>query len=561
VSAPSTLEGDIGDPVVEKRDAVAARRDVTDTVLGSLMLAFDGLELPADVAERLASAPAAGVTLFRFSNVADPGQIRSLTAAIQAAAARRRDTRTNLPLLIAADQECGQLIGLGDGTTPFAGNMALGAAGDPALAERVWRAIGLEVRALGVTVDYGPVCDLATNPANPAIGIRSFGDDPGAVGELVAAAVRGLQSAGVAAALKHFPGIGDVAADSHHELPLLRADREALHSRELVPFRAGIAAGARLVMSAHLAVPALTGDPELPSTLAPAVMDALLRGELGFDGVSITDALDMQALAQGSNQVLDVLAALQAGVDLLLTAPDPDARARIEAGLRHAAARGLIGAATARNSAGRVRALREWLSGFSQPDLAVVGSVAHAALANELAARALTLVRDDAGLLPLALQPSDRIAAIMPTPTDQTPADTSSTVMPGLAAAIRPHHRAVDEIVVAHAPAADEIAAIRDRVRDHAVIVVGTTAALAEPGQAALVEALLAAGPPVVTVALRTPFDLAAYPMSRVHASSYGLLPPSLEALGAALFGRAGFPGRLPAAVPGLHPTGHGLVR
>jgi beta-N-acetylhexosaminidase len=412
-----------------------------------------------------------------------------------------------------------------------------------------------------VTVNYGPVCDLATNPANPAIGIRSFGDDPGAVGELVAAAVRGLQSAGVAAALKHFPGIGDVATDSHHELPLLPADREALDARELVPFRAGIAAGARLVMSAHLAVPALTGDPEQPSTLAPAVMEGLLRGELGFEGVSITDALDMRALAQGSNQVLDVLAALRAGVDLLLTTPDSVARGRIEAGLRHAAGRGLIDRAAARVSAGRVRALRAWLAGFDQPDLAVVGNAAHAALADELAARALTLVRDDDGLLPLVLQPTDRIAAIMPTPTDQTPADTSSTVTPGLAAALRVHHSAVDEIVVDHAPSTDRIAAIRERVRDHALIVVGTTAALAERGQAALVEALFAAGPPVVTVALRTPFDLAAYPLSRVHVSSYGLLPPSLEALGAALFGKAGFPGRLPAAIQGLHPTGHGLVR
>jgi beta-N-acetylhexosaminidase len=542
-------------------DPVAERRELTEAVLGSLMLAFDGLELPADVAGRLATAPAAGVTLFRFSNVADPGQIRSLTAAIQAAAARGHGTAPKLPLLIAADQEGGQLIGLGEGTTPFAGNMALGAIGDPVLTERVWRAMGLELRALGVTVDYGPLCDLATNPANPAIGIRSFGDDPGAVGELVAAAVRGLQSAGVAAALKHFPGIGDVAADSHHELPQLPADREALDARELVPFRAGIAAGARLVMSAHLAVPALTGDSELPSTLAPAVMDGLLRGELGFDGVSITDALDMRALAQGSNQVLDILAALRAGVDLLLTAPDPEARARIEPGLRHAAARGLIDTPAAQASAVRVRDLREWLAGFDQPELAVVGSAAHAALASELAARALTLVRDDDGLLPLALQPSDRIAAIMPTPTDQTPADTSSTVAPGLAAALRVHHPAVDEIVVDHAPPADQIAAIRERVRDHALIVVGTTAALAERGQAALVEALLAVGPPVVTVALRTPFDLAAYPLSRVHASSYGLLPPSLEALGAALFGRVGFPGRLPAAIPGLHPTGHGLVR
>ena len=568
VSALPTLDGDVIDPVAE-------RRDVSDTVIGSLMLAFDGLEVPADVAERLARAPAAGVTLFRFSNVADPGQIRSLTAAIQAAAAGGRvataaghvaatdrgGAARDLPILIAADQEGGQLIGLGDGTTPFAGNMALGAAGDPELTERVWRAMGLELRALGVTVDYGPVCDLATNPANPAIGIRSFGDDPQAVGELVAAAVRGLQSAGVAAALKHFPGLGDVASDSHHELPLLAADRGSLESGELVPFRAGIVAGARIVMSAHLAVPALTGDPQLPSTLAPAVMNGLLRGELGFDGVSITDALDMRALAQGLNQVLDVLAALRAGVDLLLTAPDPEARARIEAGLRHAAARGLIDTAAARASAGRVRALRGWLAGFDQPELAVVGGAAHAALADELAARALTLVRDDEGLLPLALDPTDRIAAIMPTPTDQTPADTSSTVRAGLAAALRAHHQAVDEIIVDYAPSADDIAAVRDRVRDHALVVVGTTAATAERGQAALVEALLAAGPPVLTVALRTPFDLAAYPASRVHASSYGLLRPSLEALGAALFGRAAFPGRLPVAIPGLHPTGHGLVR
>jgi beta-N-acetylhexosaminidase len=542
-------------------DPVAGRRHLTDAVLGSLMLAFDGFELPAPVADRLATAPTAGVTLFRFSNVADAGQVRDLTAAIQAAAARRPGSSPDEPLLIAADQEGGQLIGLGDGTTPFAGNMALGATHDAGLVERVWRAMGLELRALGVTVDYGPVCDLATNPANPAIGIRSFGDDPEAVGELVAAAVRGLQSAGVAAGLKHFPGIGDVASDSHHELPRLDADRADLDARELAPFRAGIAAGARIVMSAHLAVPALTGDPGLPSTLAPAVMDRLLRGELGFDGVSITDALDMRALAQGPNQVLDVLAALRAGVDLLLTAPDPEARERIESGLRHAAGRGLVDPVAARASTSRVRGLRRWLAGFDQPELGVVGGGAHAALASELAALALTLVRDDDGRLPLALEPGDRIAAIMPLPTDQTPADTSSTVAPGLAAALRRHHPLVDEIVVAHRPSAAEIAEVRERIRDHRLVVVGTTAAIAEPGQAELVKALLSSGPPVVTVALRTPFDLAAYPTSRVHVSSYGVLPPSLEALGAALFGKAGFPGRLPAAIPGLHPTGHGLVR
>jgi beta-N-acetylhexosaminidase len=534
----------------------------SDLALGAVMLAFDGLELPGDVAARLGSAPAAGLSLFRFSNVSSPDQVRALTAAFQAAARARAGAGADPPVLVAADQEGGQLTGLGDGTTPFAGAMALGAAGDPDLAESVGRAIGMECAALGVNVAYAPVCDLATNPRNPAVGIRSFGDDPAQVGTLVAAFVRGLQSAGVAAALKHFPGIGDVAEDSHHGLPALGADAAALAARELVPFRAGIEAGARVVMSAHLAVPRLTGDAALPSTLSALVMTDLLRGELGFDGVSITDALDMRAVPQGPGQVDAVLAALGAGIDLLLTAPDPVARERIEAGLRRAASRGLLDETAAKASAGRVASLRRWLAdaGRKQPNIRIVGSDEHQALALELAARSLTLVRDDEGLLPLRLPDYARVAAIQPEPTDLTPADTSSAVAPQLAASLRSRFAGVDEFVVPHAPSDADVAALRDAVRDHDAIVVGTTAALLEPSQAALVDALLGLGRPTVTVGLRAPFDLAAYPAARCHVAAYGILPPTLAALADALAGHAGFPGRLPAAVPGLYPTGHGLV-
>jgi beta-N-acetylhexosaminidase len=535
-----------------------------DDVLGRMMLAFDGLELPTAVGERLRAAPAAGVTLFRFSNVESPRQVRSLTDAIQAAGREGPAAvgRSPAPLLIAADQESGQLIALGDGTTPFAGNMALGATGDPELAERVARATGEELRAMGVNVDYAPVCDLATNPRNPAVGIRSFGDDPVRVAPLVASSVRGLQSVGVAAGLKHFPGIGDVVDDTHHGLATLDADRARLDAAELVPFRAGIAAGARVVMSAHLAVPALTGRADLPSTLAPDVMSRLLRDVLAFDGVSITDALDMRALAQGPNQVLDVLAAVRAGVDLLLTAPDPVARERIESGMRHAASRGLLDAAADEATKVRLNVLRGWLAGFEDADLEIVGCADHRALAAELAARSITLVRDDDGLIPLRVGADARIAAIMPAPTDQTPADTSSTVDPGLARALREHHAAVDEFVVAHAPSDGEIAGVVGGTSDHEVVVVGTTAAHLEPGQAALVDALLARTKgTVVTVALRTPFDLAAYPASRAHLSTYGILAPSLDALAATLFGRAPAIGRLPASIPGLHPTGHMIDR
>jgi beta-N-acetylhexosaminidase len=535
-----------------------------DDVLGRVMLAFDGLELPPAVGERLRAAPTAGVTLFRFSNVESPRQVRSLTYAIQAAGRAGQATvgRSPAPLLIAADQEGGQLIALGDATTPFAGNMALGATGDAELTERVARATGLELRAMGVNVDYAPVCDLATNPLNPAVGTRSFGDDPPRVAPLVAAFVRGLQSVGVAAGLKHFPGIGDVVDDTHHGLATLEADRARLDASELVPFRAGIAAGARVVMSAHLAVPALTGRADLPSTLAPDVMSRLLRDELGFDGVSITDALDMRALAQGPNQVLDVLAAIRAGVDLLLTAPDPVARERIESGLRHAASRGLLSAAADEATKVRLDAFSGWLAGFEDVDVEMVGCADHRALAAELAARSVTLVRDDDGLIPLRVGADARIAAIMPAPADQTPADTSSAVEPGLARALREHHAAVDEVVVAHAPSDAEIAGLARRTGDHEVIVVGTTAAHLEPAQSALVDALLARTTgTVVTVALRTPFDLGAYPSSRAHLSTYGILAPSLDALAAILFGRAPAVGRLPAAVPGLHPTGHGINR
>ncbi len=224
--------------------------------LARLMIAFAGTELPPSAARRINEQGVAGVTLFRVHNIVDPPQIRRLTAAIQEARPAGAP-----PLLVAADQEGGQLVGLGDGTTQFAGAMALGATGDEELAERVAGATARELRALGVNVNYAPVCDVANNPANPALGIRSFGDDPEAVGRLAAATVRGLQGDGVAATVKHFPGAGDTAADPHHELPLVPRTKAELAERELVPFRAALDAGARMVMTGHFALPDQTDEP------------------------------------------------------------------------------------------------------------------------------------------------------------------------------------------------------------------------------------------------------------------------------------------------------------
>ena len=323
---------------------------------------------------------------------------------------------------------------------------------------------------MGVNVVYAPVLDLATEPDNVSLGIRSFGDDPATVGRLGAAFVRGVEAAGVAASMKHFPGLGEVVADSHHGPGVVLSSREDLEAGAFVPFRAAIAAGARIAMSAHVAVPALSGDPALPSTLSPAVMDDVLRGDLGFDGVTISDALDMRALAQGAGQAVEVIAAIRAGVDLLLCSPYPRSRRRVEATLEAAAARGLFDRTALAESAERIASLRGWLaSAGPQPDLDVVGSAEHLALARELAERSLTLVAGDP-----TLRRDATVLAIMPRPANLTPADTSSSVEPGLGRALRMHFAAVDEIVVGMNPSEDEIAAARARANEFDAVVVGT---------------------------------------------------------------------------------------
>ena len=520
--------------------------------LARLMIAFAGTELPATAARRIGEQGVAGVTLFRVHNVVDPPQVRRLTAAIQ-----RARPAWAPPLLVAADQEGGQLVGLGDGTTQFAGAMALGAAGDEALAERVAGATARELRALGVNVDYAPVCDVAGNPANPALGIRSFGDDPEAVGRLAAATVRGLQGGGVAATAKHFPGAGDTAADPHLGLPQVPRTNAELAARELVPFRATLAAGARLVMTGHFALP---GERDLPASLSAAVLRDLLRGELKFDGVTVSDALDMRALAQGSAQIIDAVAALRAGEDVLLGTADEPALQRLEEGIAQAQRRGLIAADDDAAARRRLAGLRRWLGRFDQPPLEVVGCGEHQALAAELARRSITLVRNDDRLLPLKPAADARIAVVQSMPADLTPADTSSTVPPTLASALRRRLAGVEEILLPAAPGEADVAALGERLASFDLVVVGTLSAHLQPAQAALAAAVLASGKPAVTVALRTPWDLGAYPSARTHVCSYGILPPTMEALAAKLLGEAPFVGRLPVAMAGLYPRGHGLL-
>jgi len=523
-----------------------------------LLLAFKGRDRPsAEIIRALQVYRAGGITLFRSVNLDEPTQVRNLTAALQRLA---RDLDLP-PLLIAADQEGGQLMAVGRGTTQLPGNMAIGATGSVELARRAGKVLGRELSAMGINVDYAPCVDVNINPQNPVVGIRSFGQDPRLVAELAAALIAGLQSQGVAATAKHFPGHGDTAGDSHHGLPSVLHALERLHSVELPPFEAAIRAGVKLVMTAHLALPALDGPDAPPATLSRNILTGLLRARLGFQGLIVTDAMDMRAIGQGDMLGESAVRAFHAGADLLLLTTDAADQRRVYRTLMQAARNGLLDFDEIEISAKRILDLKQWLSRQPAVDLSVIGCSEHQQAANEIAERSITLVRDHSHLIPLSLKADQRVAVIIPRPQDLTPADTSSYVVPELAKALRAYHANVDEFVIPYAPAAIDIRALLLQVQEYDLLITGTLNAFTQPGQQTLIREILKRGIPTIVVALRLPYDLAAFPQAPTYVCTYSILEPSMQALAKALFGHAQFQGRLPVMIPGLPEAGYHMDR
>lgn len=251
------------------------------------------------------------------SNVGSPAQVRRFTDGLRKTA---EELPAGVPLMIGVDQEHGTVTRIRDGVTRLPTAMAFGAADDPALTEQAAAVSGSELAALGIDVDFAPDADVTGGPGNTVIGSRSFGSDPSVVSRHVAASVRGYESVGVATALKHFPGHGHTDVDSHQAIPVLGQDRATLDRQDLAPFKAGIDAGSRIVMSGHLDVEAI--DPGTPASLSHRVLTDLLRGELGFTGMVVTDGLDMKALTDKYSAGEVAVRAVLAGNDLLLLPPD-----------------------------------------------------------------------------------------------------------------------------------------------------------------------------------------------------------------------------------------------
>ena len=493
------------------------------------------------------------------------------------------------PLLISADLEAGSGMRFDD-TVSFPWNMAIAATGKPDYARRAGELTGREARAMGIQQIYAPVSDVNNNAANPVINVRSYGEDPADVARFVAAFVQGAQHAGVIATAKHFPGHGDTATDSHRGLPEIDVTRERLNAVELVPFRAAVDAGVGAVMTGHIGLPLIdstaiqplprdvkikatdtTDDGEIitagtmPTTLSP-VMNSMLRNDLHFDGLIVTDAMSMSGLTIYFTQEEASVRAIEAGADLLLKPADPDAGLR---GVRDAVKKGRLTEARIEQSARKVLAAKydlglaqQRITPLDQIDQEVAGKRA-LELADDIADDAITLVKNDAKLLPWTRSPNAKVFNLAITNGD----DRLFITQPFVGAMSRGGVK-METTVLDDRSSDQEVAKAIEKASAADVIIVSMygrvrtgqarSVALPEPGTKALNE-LIEKNARLIGISFGNPYILMSFPKLKTYLVAYGDMPSLQEAAAESLLGRNNIKGRLPISLPGMYPRGTGI--
>jgi len=470
--------------------------------------------------------------------------------------------RARIPLLVGADFESGTGMRLDEGTS-FPSAMAIGATGDPKFAYITGKYTALEARAAGVQWIFAPDADVNNNPDNPIINVRSFGEDPEDVAAYVRAFVRGIEENGALATAKHFPGHGDVSVDSHLSLSVVQSDRKRLEATELVPFRAAIDARASSIMPGHLSVPALEPDPEVPATLSQNILTDLLRDEMHFRGLIITDALDMGGVTSLYTPGEAAVRSVQAGADVLLMSPSPDAAL---SALDEAVRSGQISERRIDQSVRKILAAKARL-GLDRNRFVDVGRLnqrfalpEYEAQAQTIADRSVTLLRDTPHLLPLdATHPLRVLLVSLSADPDPNPGETIEPEM-------RPR---VDSLTVLRAdtqyvpvstlklPPPETydvaVAALFVRVADR-------KGDIGFPEQEhSFVDRLIGAGKPTIVACFGNPYLIERFPNAKTWVAEFSSNDISQRAVARALFGQTAISGRIPVTVPGIVRRGDGL--
>lgn len=490
-----------------------------------------------------------GVIYFNWShNIGTPldkKQVQDLSNGLQDIAANQDNP---VPLFISTDQEGGIVQRVTEPGTVFPGNMAIGATGSEALAKDSAAVLGRELRSLGINMNFAPTLDINVNAANPVIGVRSFSEKTDLVSRLGIAQIKGYQQENIIASAKHFPGHGDTDVDSHYGLPIIDSDLDTLHKVDLKPFKDAIDSGIDSIMSAHIVVPALD-DSGLPATLSKPIMTDLLRHELGFDGLIITDSLGMS----GANVVPADRVAIEsfkAGADILLN--PPNVQVAYES-LLEAVRSGEISEQRVDESVFRIlkAKLEKGLFDNSFTDEALleyIGADEHLALADEIADKSITLVKNEGNILPLATNDEVFITG----PSVGKPSLLSSLLQDKgvntsfYATGTSPTQAQIDQAV--------------EQAQGAEKVIVTSYTANTNKQQEAFVKAIQDTGVPVIIAAIRNPYDLMVFPAVDAYLATYGDRDVSVRGLARILVGEVQPSGKLPVTIPGLYDFGHGLT-
>ena len=476
---------------------------------------------------------------------------------------------SSVPLLNTADFEAGVGFRIA-GATAFPRLMAFGAARDERLAREAGRVTGEEARALGVHVNFAPVVDVNNNPRNPVINTRSYGEDPQLVGRLASAYISGLQSAGVSATLKHFPGHGDTDVDSHLGLPIIKHPRERLEQMELVPFRAGVAAGADAVMTAHIEMPALDPTPKTPTTLSQPIVQGLLRKDLGFRGLIYTDSMGMAGVSAIYSPGEAAVRAVAAGNDVILHSPDDRAafEAVVEAVKSGRIPEAQVNASVERILMAKARAGLHRNKTVNLDAIAtLVGTRRNKAVAQEVSQRSITLLRDERQHVPLKLARDAQILylSVLDYPGNWRISAPSRTFIPEL----RKRWPNVTAVELSDRTSPSEIELVKSMApRYDAVIASIFVRASSASGRMDLAEPLqrLLGGftrgkKPFVTVFFGNPYVASFIPDLPAVMLTYDFYDQAEASAVRALAGEAAIGGRLPIELPGYAKVGSGLDR
>ena len=483
-----------------------------------------------------------GGLVYFGDNITTPTALARFGNAIQAVA---EQTGSGIPILTTIDQEQGWIARIGPPATQFPGSMALGASRQPGQARTAARITGKELAAMGVFGDYAPVADVNVNPANPVIGIRAFGARPSLVSNFVRAQVLGFQEVDVAATAKHFPGHGDTSVDSHTGLPVITHTREQLDQIDLPPFRAAIAAGVPSIMTAHIVVPALdpSGD---PATLSKPIITGLLRGDMHYDGVIVTDSLRMDAVRQKYGDDRVAVLAILAGIDQLLDTPN--LKLAYDAVL-NAVRTGEISGTRLDESVARILRMKQRMGLTTAPYVDEnqisqrVGNPNHLRIAQRITDRTPTLIANQARTLPARLKQRKVLVV------------GRSIATPALSSALSARGAIVTSLETSLRPSAEQREAALAKAAGQDIIVITTFNALQYVEQIPLVKDLIGTGVPVIIVATGTPYEIAALPETAAFLTTYSFRGVAMESAARIITGDVNPRGKLPISIPSLtHP-------